>query len=118
MLTINDIDKKDYKYIVDRPDSTFNPAKNKAIIDATIKETEQYFKSLQDVFDDNLMERIEAVGAYGRYRLNRGGKKIKDYLGDRIYTEIVGEKILSKLRVMESVNKLNQNHKYKNTILL
>jgi hypothetical protein len=118
MLSIKDIDPKDYKYIQKTPDRSFNPARNKAIIDQTIKDTETYFKDINGLFNDSIHDRIEAVSAYGAYRFNRGDKSIKDYLGKKLYENLIGEKILSKLRVMESVNKLNNNKKYKNTILL
>lgn len=117
-MTTSDLDPKDYRYIVEKPDASFSPARNKAVIQETIDSSERYFKKLHTLLDDQLGERIEAVSAYGCYRFNKGEKSVKDYLGKRIYTELVGERIIEKLKVMETVNRLNNNVKFKNSILL
>jgi hypothetical protein len=106
------IQPDDYKYFVEKPDSSFSPKRNQAIINETIRETEKYFREIGQVIDDNLGNRLEVVGSYGRYRFNKGTKTFKAYVGDRFYTELIGEKILQKVRVADTVNKLNGNTKW------
>jgi len=117
-METNELDPRDYKYIVANPDSSFNPARNKAVIEETIKEADTFHKTSGLAIEEALGERIEAVSAYACYRLNRGTKKIKDYLGDSLYKRMIGEKILSKIRVADTVNRLNGNTKLRRPILL
>jgi hypothetical protein len=106
----------DYKYY--KNDANFNPAKNKAIIAETIKETEKFFKEEEQMRDKKLENRIDLVSSYGVYRFNKGQKQFKDYVGRETYKAVIGEKLLSKIRVMDSVNKINGNDKFKKSILL
>jgi len=117
-MSINELDPKDYKYIVATPDASFSPDKNKAIIEETIREADTFHKTSGLAIESALGERIEAVSAYACYRFNRGFKNIKGYLGDKLYEKMVGEKILSKIRVADTVNRLNGNHKLRRPILL
>lgn len=112
-----ELDPRDYHYVVRDP-VDFNPARNKAIVEETIKEATKYHMNEGRVIENSLGERVEAVSAYACYRFNRGDKGIKDYLGDKLYTRLVGEKILEKIRVAETVNRLNGNNRFKNSILL
>lgn len=108
------VTEKDYKYFVEKPDPSFSPARNKAVIEETIKSTEKYFRNIGKVLDDNIMNRIDILGSYGDYKLNRGGSKsFKDYAGKRLHAELIGEKILSKIRALEAANALSgRNDKF------
>jgi len=117
-MQTSELDPKDYKYIVAKPDSSFSVDRNNAIIAETIKEADIFHSTSGLAIEEALGERIEAVSAYACYRLNRGYKNIKDYLGDRLYKEMIGEKILSKIRVADTVNRLNGNQKLRRPILL
>uniref|UniRef100_A0A6M3KXN6 Uncharacterized protein n=1 Tax=viral metagenome TaxID=1070528 RepID=A0A6M3KXN6_9ZZZZ len=105
------IQPKDRKYFVDKPSKDFNPERNKAIIQETIRETEKFFEKLEGALDDDIMNRIDVVGTYGRYRFNRGHKSLRDYLGRELYEKLVGEKILSKYRTLSADDKLKGNTK-------
>ncbi len=119
MMKRRDLEKVYAKYNdLSVPDPNFNPARNKAVVAETIKEAETYHKNVHSVIDDNLGERIEAVAAYGCYRLNRGFKNPKDYFGKKLYEKFIGEKLLQKLRIMDTVNRLNGNSKFKKSVLL
>ena len=111
------ITQKDKRFIKDDPN--FNPAKNKAIIAQTIKETEQFFAKLEELRDQDIANRVDIVGSYGRYRFNTGTKDFKNYVGPQLYNSLIGENLLSKVRVMDSVNRLHHNTgKFKKSILL
>lgn len=117
-MEAKDLDPKDYKYFVEKPNATFSPERNKAIIQETITSTEKYFRGIGKVIDENLGNRIDILASYGTYRFNRGTKSFGEYVGKRMVSQLIGEKILEKIRVAESVNKLNGNDKYKGHILL
>jgi hypothetical protein len=111
------IQPEDYKYFVKDP-SSFNPAKNKAVINETIKETEKFFKDMVEKMDDEMGNRIDILSTYARYRFNTGSKNFRDYAGKQLADQLIGEKILQRVRVMDTVNKINGNDKFKKSILL
>ncbi len=116
-MSTNDLDPKDYKYIKKNP--KYNFAKARALVEETMKETDEFFKKNSVLLDDDIKDRIDAVATYGCYRLSgRGTKSPEDYFGRKFWTRYVGEKILSKVRVMKTVNKLQNNDKYKDFIVL
>jgi hypothetical protein len=106
------IQAEDKRFFVQNPDPSFSPKRNKAVINETITETEKYFAEIGQVIDKNLGNRLDIVGTYGRYRFNTGTKSFKQYVGKKMWSELVGEKILAKIRVAETVNKFNGNTKW------
>ena len=112
------LDPKDYKYIIDVPDPDFSPKRNRAIVEETIKDTENYYKILHGGKDTDLENRVDILSSYGRYRFNRGHKQIKEYLGKEQYEAIVGERLMEKLRVAQATNKLFSTDKIKKGVLL
>lgn len=108
---MSDIDPRDKKFYIERPDASFNPARNKAVIEKTIRETEAYFQSLEEINRGEIEDRMDILVSYGSYLGNSGTKKFKDYVGRELYTKLVGEKILSKYRALSSVDKLRGNTK-------
>ena len=99
------IQPQDRKYFADNPKG-FNPKRNKAIVQETIRETTEFFDKLQGALDDNIMNRIDIVGSYGRYRFNKGNKSFRDYVGKELRDKLIGEKILSKVRALSTADKL------------
>ncbi len=103
------IQPEDYKYYLAEPTKSFSPRRNQAIIQETIKETTKFFQEMDAVMNDETMNRIDILGSYGRYRFNQGEKTFKEYAGPALWKELIGEKILSKVRVADTVNRLNNN---------
>ena len=99
------------------PDANFNATKAKAIIAKTIEDATKFHNSVPDI-DNGLKERVDVVSSYGCYRFNRGFKPIEKYLGRKYYEQLIGEELLEKVRVMDTVNKLNGNDKFKDFVLL
>lgn len=104
------VQPKDYKYFVQNP-KNFSPEKNKAVVNETIKETTAYFKKLETELDDEAGNRIDILGTYARYRFNRGEKTFKQYAGNDLYKKLIGEKLLSKVKILSSIDKLKGNTK-------
>lgn len=103
------IQPEDYKYRVETPDPNFSPARNKAIINETIKETEKFFSQVSKAMTDELDNRNDILSHYALYRFGRGNKKFKDYIGKHMWEGLIGERILQKVRMMDTVNRLNKN---------
>ena len=110
------VQPQDQKYLLNNPN--FNPDRNKAIIAETIRETEETFNKIQEIKDRDGQNRMDIMSSYGIYRFTKGTKNIKDYLGRELYNQLIGEKTLAKVRMMDSVNRLNHNDKFKKSILL
>ncbi len=106
------IQPEDYHKVVAKPDPNFSPARNKAIINETIKDTEAYFAKLGKVINDELGNRIDIFSSYGVYRFNKGDKNFDKYAGKRLVSQLIGEKILSKIRVAEEANKLGARNNF------
>lgn len=100
------IDSRDKKYFIERPDATFSPARNKAVILETIQATDAYFKSLEDSHRGEIEDRMDILVSYAGHLDRSGTKKLKDYVGKELYSRLIGEKILSKYRALSSVDKL------------
>src|SRR3990167_3131822 len=101
------LDPVDYRFINNKPDPDFSPERNKAIVDETIKETDKFFAQEGKIMDKALGERIDIISSYALYRFNKGTKSFLNYFGKENYHKLIGEKILSKVRIAETVNKLN-----------
>ena len=110
------IQPQDKKYFVNDPN--FNPDRNKVIIAETIRETEATFNKLNEIRDKDGQNRMDIMSSYGIYRFNKGTKDIKDYLGRELYNKLIGEKLLEKVKTMDTVNRLSGNDKFRKSILL
>lgn len=103
-----EIDPKDYKLFAN-PSPDFNPKRNEAIIAETFKEANEYHSVYGKAMEAALGERWEIMAQYGDYKLNRsGGKTIRQYLGDKMYTELVGERLISKVKAAKTVDKFGR----------
>jgi hypothetical protein len=107
-MRTQDVDPQDYKYIVAKPDASFSPQRNKAIVDETIAETTKFFQETGRILNDQDKLRVSVLSSYGQYRFNRGTKTFKDYVGKNLYKELIGERVLSKARIADTVNKLKR----------
>ncbi len=113
------LDPKDYRYINPNPDPDFSPERNQALIEQTIRETDKFLNEYKIALGESWEERKDILAHYAKYTIGQGKhKNIKDYLGKKVYEALIGEKILSKVRVAESLNRLNGNTRFKKGILL
>lgn len=90
------------------PDADFNPARNKAVVEETIREATKYHQTVGGLIDEALGERIDAVSTYFTYRLNRGTMAPKDYFGKQLMKKYTGERLMSKLRALKAAEKLGK----------
>ncbi len=83
-------------------DTEYNAKRARALIEETIQETTAYFKSLEDI-DEKGKERIDVLVKYGAHRFNEGNKTLKDWAGKRLYSELVGEKIINRIKAGKQI---------------
>lgn len=110
-LSISDIAPEDYKYIVDKPDRDFSPEKNRETIKKVIKDTEKFFNSLDSTLQKDKDNRIDVLSSYAMYTFSKSGHKTLDqYLGKQKMAELYGERIIEKLRILESIQQMNREN--------
>jgi len=113
------LDPKDYRFINPKPDPDFSPERNRAIVEQTIKETDKFLSEIGKIRDDKGKQLLDILSHYAVNTIGRGRtQSIKQYLGKKQYEAIIGEKILSKVRTMDTINRLNGNNRFKKGILL
>lgn len=109
-LTDNEI--RDQKiFFVDKPDANFNPKKNKAVVDNTIKKYELMRKRRFQEFNDELRERTDAVATYLKSLDNSTtGKPVDRYFGKRYLAHLRGQKIMeviqNRVRALNSIDNM------------
>ena len=101
------IDPRDKKYYVEKPDASFSPQRNAAIIQEVHDDTRRFFAKLAKEQEQIQGERLDVLASFADYKLNRGGEKtFGDYTGRQLRTKIIGERLLSKVRTLSTVDKL------------
>ncbi len=107
-LQLSDFNEVNRQSYIHKPDSNFSARRNYQIIQETIDENEKWQKVADAKLDAKAGNTADMLAAYGMYRLGRGGtKKVEDYLGKEVMAQIYGEKLMSKMRVMDSIRRLN-----------
>lgn len=101
-----EVDPKDKKYYVEKPDPNFSVQRNLAVIAQVDREADEFFRKQDEEYKFDQEDRIDVLGTYGRYRFNKGTKGFEDWAGRKLYTRLIGEKILSKYRALSSIDKL------------
>ena len=95
--------------MIEKPDKSFSPERNKAVIEETMRETDKYFKSLEYQAMKNMGESIDVMASFWRYKFARSGSKsIEDYLGPEITKRIIGEKLTKKIQILKAADKLKK----------
>lgn len=95
---MNKIDKSDFKYFVEDGDIGFNPERNKAIIEGTIKKYEKTVKAKRRSYEDKIMERSDALATYFRSRMAEGSTPVEKYFGKKALTHLRGQRILQRIK--------------------
>lgn len=66
-MKTNDLHPDDYQFVVVKPDGDFNPDRNKAVIQSTIKKTRERIRKGYVDWRDKFGERAEAAASYLKY---------------------------------------------------
>lgn len=118
---LNDMSSENYRYYVRQPNKTFNPEKNYQLIQDTIKEYEEMRFGTDPELIEKAGEVADILASFAKFKLDKGlGGTIETYLGKEGMRKIYGEKLMEKIRIMESIKKLNRargNDKFENYYL-
>lgn len=99
-------DLSDKKYFKEEGDPGFSPARNKWVVENTIKKTEALIKSKRNEWDDKMGERSEAVASYLTSKAVDNNTPIEKYLGKRNLAYLRGQRILQ--RMVNGVTQLGE----------
>ncbi|MEK9207917.1 MAG: hypothetical protein AAB922_05510 [Patescibacteria group bacterium] len=96
-LTKNQLE--DYrKFYKDNPDDGFSPARNKAILESTIRKTNTRRVNLLRQANEQLDERVDAVWSYFKHLSQGNHTPVEKYLGKRNLAYLRGQKLVQKIK--------------------
>lgn len=120
-FTLKDFNPDNWHLYVEKPEEDFSAEKNYAVIQETIEEYEKMRYGVDEKVQIAAADRADILASFAKYKLDLGGeKKIEEWLGKKRMNEIYGEKLVEKIRLMESIKKLNRakgNTKFENFYL-
>lgn len=121
-LTLKDVLPEDYRWIMGTPDPGFSPERNYAVLRKVIAENDKLQYAIDPKVHKASEDRADMIASYGTYRLGGGGtKKLEEYMGQDRMKQIYGERIFEKMRILESVERLNiakGNTKFKDFVMI
>jgi hypothetical protein len=97
MKVTDDFIKANKKYYKATPDAGFSPARNKQIIEDSIKAYEANRAKRRKEYAGKLDERSDAVASYFQHVNQRGGSSLEKYFGRRELARLQGRKIYEKI---------------------
>lgn len=89
---------EDKKFFVEKGDPGFSPARNKAIIEGTIRKRNQEIAARRKAYQNDVAERSDAVATYLRSRAAEGYTPLEKYFGKRQLAHLRGQKIVQVLK--------------------
>ena len=104
---LQDFHEDNYHLLVDDPN--FNPQRNYNVIFNTIEKYRKMRYGVNPKVTKAAEDRADILASYGVYRFNVGTKSFDEYMGKGWETKIYSEKLLQKIKIMDSIRKLNRN---------
>lgn len=118
---LKDFHKDNYRYFVEKPDRNFSAARNYAIINGTIEDYEKMRYGVDPKVVKAAGDRADILASFAKYKLDiGGGKQLEEWLGKEQMNRIYGAALLEKIKMFDSIRKLNKargNDKYKDFYL-
>lgn len=82
-------------------DPDFSPARNKAIINGTIRKYEESRRQAEKLHAEALDERVDAAADYIKHlEYGKGATDAERYFGKKYLTELQAQKIVDKLQML------------------
>lgn len=104
---LQDFHEDNYHLLVDDPN--FNPQRNYNVIFNTIEKYRKMRYGVNPKVTKAAEDRADILASYGVYRFNVGTKSFDEYMGKGWEKKIYSEKLLQKIKIMDSIRKLNRN---------
>lgn len=98
-----------FRYYQREPSPTFHPEKNYQLMRDTIKEYEEMRYGTSPELIEKSGEVADVLAGFAKFKLDQGkGGTIETYLGKETLYKLYGDKLASKIKIVESIRKLNQ----------
>jgi hypothetical protein len=99
MADLTSSQKEDYeRFYVAEGDPDFSPARNKAIIEGTIKKYEAYRRKKDKEYVDSIRERADAVATYLKHVDQKSDTPVEKYFSKSELAYLRGQQIVERLQ--------------------
>ncbi len=105
---LKDFHSDNYHLFNENPDPDFSAKRNYAVINGTIEKYKKMRFGVNPKVTKAAEDRADILASYGIYRFNVGTKSFTDYMGKGWEKKVYSEKLLQKIKVMDSIKKLNR----------
>lgn len=107
-LELKDISRDNLSAYVEVPDKNFSVKRNYAIINQVLAENDKMQRSIDPRVERNAGNVADILSSFAKYKLDiGGGKQIEEWLGKHWMARIYGEKLIEKIRIRESIQRMN-----------
>lgn len=108
-LELKDFSSDNYHLLIEKPEKNFSPKRNYEVIKGVLAENDKMQRCINPKVARNAGNVADILASFAKYKLDIGGeKKIEGWLGKSWMNKIYGEKLLEKIRIMDSIKKLNK----------
>lgn len=108
-------DNKDKKFFIEQGDPGFSPARNKAIIDGTIRKYEKMREQKAHEQDDAIAERASAVVAYLKWCMRKPGYRLDQYFSKQEIEHLMGLdlrlQLMNNMRIVREKKEIERKSK-------
>ncbi len=109
VTTIDTLDKDDYKYLLSTPEEGFSPERNQEAISKAINSGIKIEIELRKANQKEIEYRSDVLTSYAMHQANtNSSQRFEKYMGREHMKKIYGEQLIQKIKIMESVQRLNK----------
>jgi hypothetical protein len=94
------MNKADKKFYLETPDPGFSPARNKAVVEESIRKFEAMRKKKYNQAIEQYRERADATVSFIRHVDRGGGNNLRKYFGNKMIAHLRGEEIFADIRLL------------------
>lgn len=105
----SDLGESDFKYMLAVPEEGFSPERNQRAVNKAIDSGMKIEIELRKANRKEIEYRSDILSSYAMHQAQTGSsKRFETYMGKQHMTRIYGEQLLQKIKIMESVQRLNR----------
>lgn len=103
------IEEQDFKYMLAEPEEGFSPERNHAAIKKAIDSGIKIEVEMRKAARKEIEYRSDVLSSYAMHISRKNSsQRFEQYMGKTNMTRIYGEQLLQKIKILESVQRLNR----------
>ncbi len=110
LLSIDQLAPEDRAKVLTTPEPGFDPRRNQMVMQKVIDSGVKVAVTLRRAQEKDMQHRVDVLATYARHAFNGGEKTLKQFVGVEGMKQIYGDKIMEKIRIMDSVRRLNMQN--------